>query len=60
MLGKGVLEKKIKFLQHMLSHEAAVEKPMKLQEVRDGKLRKHLTDRVQKWSVMGLSSTICL
>ena len=51
-LDEGALEKKMKSLQYVLSHEAIVGRPTKLQEVRDGKVRKYLTDRVPKKSVM--------
>lgn len=55
-LGEGALGKKIKSLQCVLSHEAIVGRPMKLQVVRDEKVRKYLTDRVQKKrSVIGFS-----
>ena len=55
-LGKGALEKKIKSLQYVLSQEAIVGRPTKLQVVRDEKLREYLTDRVQKKRrVMGFS-----
>lgn len=47
-LGEGALEKKIKSLQPMLSHEAIMGRPMKLQGVRNEKARKYLTDRAQK------------
>lgn len=47
-LGEGALERKIKSLPHMLSQEATVRRPVKLQEVRDGKVRKYVTDRIQK------------
>lgn len=61
-LGKGALEKKIKSLQYVLSQEAIVGRPTKLQVVRDEKLREYLTDRVQKkeglWVFQGHLSLI--
>ena len=38
----------------MLSHEAIVGRPTKLQVVRDEKVRKYLTDRVQKKEVLSV------
>lgn len=47
-VGEGALETKMKSLQYVLTHEAIVGRPTKLQEVRDGKVRKYLTGRVPK------------
>ena len=51
-LGEGALGKKIKSLQCVLNHEAIVGRPTKLQVVRNEKVRKYLTDRVQKKEVL--------